>query len=438
MRRSFRELKCNYGIIHPASCSVFGVCDIVFPSKDVSTHSNTPAVQSPRTPSLKSSRKLRFESRRTRFRCVVRKTTDHHDRIMTQAHNCSIMTQDETSSPRKLEAMTESTNCVHHTNAPAPINMHQEDSTKGVSHHTFSSEQVKQAFEAPIPPPTSEEPEEGGILASGLDWLQRKREQRRRKNLQQQAELQLRKIYEAERRHSEQDSETNDNDSVPEDPNRPIGESKSGQGASGKLLISSLEEDDEFTPDVQVQPDVGTPRPHILNKEQMNQVAALVLPQTISFCRWRRLYDLGRDGDSFDGCLRIVSDTRRTLMVVRTTKGDVFGGYADSAWNANHLASARFYGNATACLFSVIPGTDTIKVFKWAGKNRYIQLCDTSRKMFAFGGGGDDGAFGLAVEEDFQRGSTGNCDTFDNEPLCEQGHFEIVDLEIWEFLTGVF
>jgi hypothetical protein len=58
--------------------------------------------------------------------------------------------------------------------------------------------------------------------------------------------------------------------------------------------------------------------------------------------------------------------------------------------------------------------------------------------MFAFGGGGDDGAFGLAVEEDFQRGSTGHCDTFDNEPLCDEENFKIVDLEIWEFLTGVF
>ena len=58
--------------------------------------------------------------------------------------------------------------------------------------------------------------------------------------------------------------------------------------------------------------------------------------------------------------------------------------------------------------------------------------------MMAFGGGGADGAFGLCVEEDFQTGSTGPCDTFDNEPLCDQETFEIVDVEFWEFLTGVF
>ena len=65
-------------------------------------------------------------------------------------------------------------------------------------------------------------------------------------------------------------------------------------------------------------------------------------------------------------------------------------------------------------------------------------MCDVTHKMLAFGGGGDDGAFGLCVEEDFQTGSTGPCDTFDNKPLCNQENFEIVDLEFFEFMTGQF
>jgi hypothetical protein len=30
------------------------------------------------------------------------------------------------------------------------------------------------------------------------------------------------------------------------------------------------------------------------------------------------------------------------------------------------------------------------------------------------------------------------CDTFGNEPLCDQENFSIMDLEVWGFLTGVF
>ena len=182
----------------------------------------------------------------------------------------------------------------------------------------------------------------------------------------------------------------------------------------------------------------------------MDEISKHVLPETIAYCRWRRLYGLGRDGDSFDGCLRIIGSEKRTLMVVRTTKGDIFGGYADAPWHSRQNSStAKFYGSASSCLFSFnsnlgkdstssSPPSCAIRVYRWTGKNRYIQVCDVSNKMLAFGGGGDKGAFGLCLQEDFERGTTGHCETFDNEPLCAQGNFDVVDVEFWEFQTGVF
>jgi hypothetical protein len=35
-------------------------------------------------------------------------------------------------------------------------------------------------------------------------------------------------------------------------------------------------------------------------------------------------------------------------------------------------------------------------------------------------------------------GSSGHCDTFQNEPLCDQETFGIVDMEIFGFLVGQF
>ena len=77
-------------------------------------------------------------------------------------------------------------------------------------------------------------------------------------------------------------------------------------------------------------------------------------------------------------------------------------------------------------------------MYKWSGENRYIQICDATTKMIAFGGGGREGAFGLSLEHDFRIGSTGACDTFKNEPLCEQENFEVVDVEVYSFLLGQF
>ena len=280
-----------------------------------------------------------------------------------------------------------------------PINS--EERENGVQRYRFTPQQLRDAMDA------SDEADEanGGILASGLAWVQKKREERRKKHLQQQAELQLKKIYEAEREKLGDKSE--------QQFARANELTKSGEGASGQLDMTNFDSE-EYLPEVRIEEEKGNVRPFILSQDQMQQVAIHVLPQTVAFGRWKRLYDIGRDGDSFDACLRVIQKTERTLMVVRTTKGAVFGGYAESAWNTNKSGSVNFYGGAQACLFSLIPGTDQLNVYKWTGKNRYIQLCDVSHKMFAFGGGGDDGMFGLAVEEDFQRGSTGPCDTFDN------------------------
>lgn len=263
--------------------------------------------------------------------------------------------------------------------------------------------------------------------------------------------------------------------------------SKSGEGASGMLSLSDIdglcpdpnlsssnskptlgdapkaaanppapveeEEEEDLVGPVRVTPTEGDDAsPYILSQTQMNEISKHVLPETITYCRWRRLYGLGRDGDSFDGCLRIIGSEKRTLMVVRTTKGDIFGGYADAPWHSRHDSStAKFYGSASSCLYSFSstlqpystsssPESSPLNVYRWTGKNRYIQVCDVSNKMLAFGGGGDKGAFGLCLQEDFTRGTTGHCDTFDNDPLCsgDERTFDICDLEFWEFQTGVF
>jgi hypothetical protein len=191
----------------------------------------------------------------------------------------------------------------------------------------------------------------------------------------------------------------------------------------------------------------------------MQQIAVHVLPRNIAYCRWKRYYSLARDGDSFEACLRSIENEKQTLLVVRTSRNAIFGGFADMAWEAHLQGGACFYGGPTACLFRIDPvvgapnspsnvdskdsptkasRVSKVKSYKWTGINRYVQLCDINNKKLAFGGGGEDGAFGLCVEQDFQVGTTGSCSTFNNEPLCDQEKFDIVDMEIYGFLLGQF
>jgi len=210
--------------------------------------------------------------------------------------------------------------------------------------------------------------------------------------------------------------------------------------------IDNDDEDDDLVMEVVIEQEKGTTTRHVLSPEQMKSVALAVLPPSVRYCRWKRLYSLSRDGDSFEAFLRHVGGWKRTLLVLSTSRGEIFGAYADSPWeNQHHSLGATFYGSAQACLWRLEGSgrnedgngaTSSIAVYKWTGANRYIQLCDSQAKLIAFGGGGDDGDFGLCVEDDFRRGSTGRCETFGNEPLCQQDQFDIVDLECYGFPAG--
>jgi TLD len=391
-----------------------------------------------------------------------------------------------------------------------------------------------------------------GIMAQGLAWARRQRDRRQRQYLQHQAEQQLFKIRQAQGvaaannetsgstllehnptfqslhagavNQSQQCTQTaNDSNSTIDhghavsslDSNCVV--STSGDGYSVALpvdLTSTVantttsnnnddmagreDEDAAWIPTVRVEPEADIePCPLLLSPDERQQIAQHVLPRSIADCRWKRLYSLARDGDSFDACLRNVAMEKPTLLVVRTSRSALFGGFADEPWAGDGSSGhgggggASYCGGPSACLFRIIPNEDTstvqdacgkapmtsasddhdehqvrtkelssdeqssgrdgnnedgrkttVKCYRWTGANRYIQLCDVKHKMLAFGGGGTDGSFGLCVTHDFQVGSTGPCATFNNEPLCGPDehceNFAIVDLEIYGFLLGQF
>lgn len=325
-----------------------------------------------------------------------------------------------------------------------------------------------------------------GLVAQGFAWVRTQREARRRQYLQYQAEQQLRKIKaakNAERQAKDASSkglfsnpifqnirvsngsgddgsgEGNDLGRAASgsrsDTDKELDEfldaedgratvSQSGMGYTVELAVSDSEEDKDasWIPPVRIEDEDLSEEnlsPCLLSEEQRQQIAQHVLPPGIAYAKWKRIYSLARDGDSFDTCLRLVKGYNQSLLIIRTTKNELFGGYADASWEQSSLAGAQFYGGSNSCLFSVPDNTKgKIKAYKWTGANRYIQLTDSHRKVLAFGGGGEEGSFGLCVQSDFQRGSTGPCETFGNQPLCNEENFFIVDVEIFGFLLGQF
>ncbi|CAM9115574.1 unnamed protein product [Ectocarpus sp. 6 AP-2014] len=182
---------------------------------------------------------------------------------------------------------------------------------------------------------------------------------------------------------------------------------------------------------------------------------------------WYLLYSTFRDGASYTTLYNRIQGEEPTFLIVESMRGEVFGGFATSAWSSG----CQYYGTGECFLFKMEGERVTVEseeeqtendsddrsadgrtgsseavaasktllegemtAFGWTGMNMYLQYSDG--KGIAMGGGGTDGSFGLFIGEDFLTGSTGKCDTYGNPPLCSQEQFQVSQVEVWGFTTA--
>jgi len=229
-----------------------------------------------------------------------------------------------------------------------------------------------------------------------------------------------------------------------------------------------------FEPVKEVKVEKFTPLLTENHKKQLSRA----LPPPLQHGEWKLLYSLVRDGSAFSTLLGKSRGYQYTILILRTTSGVMLGGFAAQEWKAHQ---GGFYGTGHSFLFSLpcskvpegssdktdecvperyyefildnllnlcaievcgdvspSPAAPELQIYKWTGKNRYIQFCRASDEKLAFGGGGWDGNFGLCLEGDFARGSSGWCETFGNEPLAGEPTFRIEDLELYGISSACF
>jgi hypothetical protein len=188
--------------------------------------------------------------------------------------------------------------------------------------------------------------------------------------------------------------------------------------------------EDNWVPEAKLQDD-NSDAPCLLSQIQRQSLAIEALPITVADRSWKRIYSLERDGDSFETFLNKVAGERETILALKTTRGHLFGGYADHAWERRK----EYYGSGQACLFRM--NNDKAKVYKWSGVNRLVQHVDGDKSRIIMGAG-TSGGFGLCVEDNFRRGSTAQSETYENEPLCPDHLFEVESFEVYGFIHGAF
>mmetsp|Transcript_23672 Transcript_23672/g.47999 ORF Transcript_23672/g.47999 Transcript_23672/m.47999 type:complete len:487 (-) Transcript_23672:398-1858(-) len=219
------------------------------------------------------------------------------------------------------------------------------------------------------------------------------------------------------------------------------------------------EEEEEILPLVVVPelPSILKESPPILNQSMMRQIRDNGLPPEAQIMAWHRIYSTHRDGDSFFIMQRKCEMFRHTVFVAETTNGELLGGYGDKPWGkqSGFSSSRTYFGGGRAFLFATDPANDeqsdlfppvvcpkvtneerTIYVYKWSGENTFSQIFDIDGEGMAMGGGN---SFGIRIQDNFTRGTTGRCWTFHNPPLTKDvgGCFDIVNFEVYGLKTSL-
>ncbi|TMW56564.1 hypothetical protein Poli38472_006574 [Pythium oligandrum] len=162
------------------------------------------------------------------------------------------------------------------------------------------------------------------------------------------------------------------------------------------------------------------------------------VPLTCQLCRWCLLYSTDMHGSSLHTLLMMTKNQSPTLIVVKDDQDNIFGGFGSDEWHR----STQYFGNGETFLFTFSPragvptahsgtvGSHFVK-YPWSRRNNYFMLC--SEESLVMGGGG---SFGLYLDSDLSRGTTGPCETFSSRPLVPSHEFNCVHVEVWGFTTS--
>eukprot|EP01039_Chlorochromonas_danica_P002562 gene2562-2804_t len=164
----------------------------------------------------------------------------------------------------------------------------------------------------------------------------------------------------------------------------------------------------------------------ILSAKHIEQLES-VLPLTYQCCDWKLLYRMSLHGSSVSTLLHRARQHSATLLVIQDSKGAIFGALITESLRM--AERDKYYGNGTIGVWSFNSGA--IKFYPWSYKNSYFLLSSTSN--LALGGGGN---FAIFLDTDLNRGSSGQCETFNSPCLASEEEFECHSCEVFALVVS--
>ncbi|XP_043980627.1 MTOR-associated protein MEAK7 [Gambusia affinis] len=144
---------------------------------------------------------------------------------------------------------------------------------------------------------------------------------------------------------------------------------------------------------------------------------------------WRLVFSMQLHGESFTKMAAALQHHGPTMLLLRDSRGHVFGGYASTAWELK----PQFQGDSRCFLFSVFP---TLRVYTATGYNEHFMYLNQHQQTMpnGLGMGGQHDYFGLWLDSDFGRGHSRarpKCTTYGNPQLSADEDFVLDAVEVW-------
>ncbi|XP_077451975.1 MTOR-associated protein MEAK7 isoform X3 [Stigmatopora argus] len=144
---------------------------------------------------------------------------------------------------------------------------------------------------------------------------------------------------------------------------------------------------------------------------------------------WRLVFSTLVHGESFTRMIAGLRTCGPTLLLIKDTKGYVFGGFASISWEVK----PQFQGDSRCFLFSVFP---RLSVYSATGYNQHFMYLNQNQHTMpnGLGMGGQHSYFGLWLDSDFGHGHSRarpKCTTFGSPQLSGDENFILDSMEIW-------
>jgi len=170
------------------------------------------------------------------------------------------------------------------------------------------------------------------------------------------------------------------------------------------------------------------------------------LPERMTMANPELIYSSNEHGISMTTFYQRTEQYEPTILVIKTTKSEIFGAYCSTSWAVRNLKDDQgrrqhYFGTGETFLFTFAIDEKPVR-YIWVNADktedeivgtkaeqhqRELFMCGRP-DMISIGGGNGNGLF---LDPSLTQGKTERCATFDNQPLCQSGDFTISAIEVY-------